>query len=50
MPHNTTTYELVSQRRDAYHVTKVWRKVITKPQIEQPYIPDPTLERKRQEL
>jgi hypothetical protein len=45
MQNNNTAYKLVSQRRDACHVTKIWRKVITEPQA-----PDSYLERKRQEL
>jgi hypothetical protein len=50
MQTNNTAYELVSKRRDACHVTRIWRKVIIEPQTEPSYIPDPTLERKRQEL
>jgi hypothetical protein len=44
------TYELVSKRRDANHVTKVWRRIITKPLTEKTYIPGPDLERKQREL
>jgi hypothetical protein len=50
MQKNNTTYELVSQRRDACHVTKIWRKILKDdvPEVE-PYIPDWYLEARRRE-
>jgi hypothetical protein len=43
-------YELVSIKRDACHTTKIWRRVITEPQAEEPYIPDHYLELRKAEL
>jgi hypothetical protein len=50
MPHNSTTYELVSIKHDAFHVTKVWRKIAPESKTEEPYLPDWYLESKQQEL
>jgi hypothetical protein len=50
MQNKSSTYELVSQRRDACHVTKIWKRIAPEPDTEEPYIPDRYLERKRQEL
>ena len=43
-------YQLVSIKHDASHTTKIWRKVITEPQTEEPYIPDHYLELCKAEL
>jgi hypothetical protein len=43
-------YELVSIKRDACHTTKIWCKVITEPQTEEPCIPDHCLELRKAEL
>jgi hypothetical protein len=45
MQKHNTMYQLVSIKRDTSHTTKIWRKVIIQTET-----PDPTLERKRQEL
>jgi hypothetical protein len=50
MQNKSSMYELVNQRRDACHITKAWRKVITQTETPDPCIPDSYLERKRQEL
>ena len=44
---NNSTYQVVSIKRDACHVTKVWRKITQK---EEPYIPDHYLELRKAEL
>jgi hypothetical protein len=50
MQKHNTTYQLVSINRDACHTTKIRRRVITEPQIEDPYMPDHYLERRKAEL
>jgi hypothetical protein len=40
MQRESNTYELVSIKRDACHVTKIWRKIAPEPETEEPYIPD----------
>jgi hypothetical protein len=50
MRKHNTTYQLISQRYDACHVTKVWRRVITGPLTEEPYIPEHYLELRKAEL
>jgi hypothetical protein len=50
MQKHNTTYQLVSIKRDASHVTKVWRRITPEPDIEEPCIPDWYLEQRRQEL
>jgi hypothetical protein len=58
MQKHNTTYELVRIKRDACHVTKVWRRIAPDlpsseakgPETEEPYIPDHYLELRKAEL
>jgi len=51
MQTNNIKYELVSQRRDACHVTKVWRKILKDDELGvEPYIADGYMEQRLQEL
>jgi hypothetical protein len=50
MQTHNTTYQLASQRRDASHVTKIWRRVASEPETEKPYLPDHYLELRKAEL
>jgi hypothetical protein len=50
MPHNSNTYELVSIKRDASHVTKIWKCIAPEPDTEEPVVPDCYLEHKLEEL
>jgi hypothetical protein len=50
MQKHNTTYQLVSIKRNTSHVTKIWQKAMIQIETSYPYLLDPTLERKQQEL
>ena len=50
MQTNSSTYQLVSIKRDASHVTKIWKCIAPEPDTAEPVIPDWYLESKQQEL
>jgi hypothetical protein len=50
MQNESNTYELVSIKRNACHVTKIWRRLAPELETPDPYIPDWYTEQKLAEL